>query len=296
MFMLLIAGIGCLALCGLTLTRTRVVAQRERRFALDSVRGEDSFEIVPESTRRWSVLIGPATSFLAAVHRKLWRKASDDEVTTSLLRAGASKRLTAELFMAGRVLLAGFGVLAGFTLAHGVGRVLLGIVFGTGGILFPGFFLSKAAARRTENINGELPHFVDQLALAIEAGMGFDGAVTYLVEASEGPLSDEMKRVLTEIRVGETRRTAIRNFALRVGSEDAMAFANAVLASDQLGSPLGGILRAQASDLRHRRQMVAEERAQKTPVKMLLPMVIFILPVMFVIILAPAFLGSHGIL
>jgi len=102
--------------------------------------------------------------------------------------------------------------------------------------------------------------------------------------------------VLTELRVGESRKTAIRSFAVRVGSDDAMAFANAVLASDQLGSPLGGILRDQASDLRHRRQMNAEERAQKTPVKMLLPMVIFILPVMFVIILAPAVLGSHGLL
>jgi tight adherence protein C len=276
------------------MTRTRVAAQRQRQFALESVRG-DSLEVAPESTRK-SILIGPAVTFLAAVYRKLWRKANDDEITTELLRAGASKRITAELFMAGRVLLAGFGLLAGFTLAHGVGRFLVGIAFAAAGILFPGFFLSKAAARRTENINAELPHFVDQLSLAIEAGMGFDAALTYLVDASEGPLSVEMKRVLTEIRVGESRRTAIRNFALRVGSEDAMAFANAVLASDQLGSPLGGILRAQASDLRHRRQMVAEERAQKTPVKMLLPMVIFILPVMFVIILAPAFLGSHGVL
>jgi tight adherence protein C len=295
MLMVLIAGIGCLALCGLTMTHARVIAQRQRQFALESVRGDDSVDSAPESTRK-SILIGPAVTFFASVYRKLWRKANDDEITTELLRAGASKRITAELFMAGRVLLAGFGLLAGFTIAHGVGRLLLGIVFAAGGILFPGFFLSKAAARRTENINAELPHFVDQLSLAIEAGMGFDAALTYLVDASDGPLSVEMKRVLTEIRVGESRRTAIRNFAVRVGSEDTMAFANAVLASDQLGSPLGGILRAQASDLRHRRQMVAEERAQKTPVKMLLPMVIFILPVMFVIILAPAFLGSHGIL
>ena len=73
-----------------------------------------------------------------------------------------------------------------------------------------------------------------------------------------------------------------------------MAFANAVLASDQLGSPLSGILRAQADDLRHRRQMHAEEQAQKAPVKMLFPIAIFILPVMLVVILAPAFLGGTG--
>ena len=126
--------------------------------------------------------------------------------------------------------------------------------------------------------------------------MSFDAAVNYLVDVHEGPLADEMQRVLTELRVGESRRSAIRNFANRVGSEDTMAFANAVLASDQLGSPLSEILRAQASDLRHRRQIYAEERAQKAPVKMLLPMAMFILPVMFVLILAPAFLGSHGLL
>ena len=122
--------------------------------------------------------------------------------------------------------------------------------------------------------------------------MSFDAAVSYLVEASEGPLADEIGRIMTELRVGESRRAALRSFAERVGSENAIAFANAVLASEQLGSPLAGILRAQAADFRHRRQMHAEERAQKAPVKMLFPIAIFILPVMFVVILAPAFLGE----
>jgi tight adherence protein C len=88
----------------------------------------------------------------------------------------------------------------------------------------------------------------------------------------------------------------MRSLAERAGSDSVTAFANAVIASDQLGAPLGGILHSQAADLRHRRQMNAEERAQKAPVKMLLPMAIFFLPVIFVIILAPAFLGSHGLL
>ncbi len=156
----------------------------------------------------------------------------------------------------------------------------------------PGFLLEKAATRRADKIDSELPQFVDQLAIAIEAGMSFDAAVTYLVEASEGPLAEELGRVMTELRVGESRRTALKRFAERVGSEDTLAFANAVLASDQLGSPLASILRSQAADLRHRRQMHAEERAQKAPVKMLFPIAIFILPVMLVVILAPAFLGG----
>ena len=294
MLLLLILGITCIAVSAFQVTRPRAVAERDRRLALERVRSAADAVATTPGARRSALSRFP--TLLAEVHRRLWRRGTDHDITTALLRAGASQRITAELFMAVRVALTALGVFAGFTLAHGMGRVLLGLVFGAAGILFPGFFLSKAAARRAEQIDMELPHFVDQLALVIEAGMSFDAAVTYLADVGEGPLSEEMRRVLTELRVGESRKAAIRNFALRVGSDDAMAFANAVLASDQLGSPLSGILRAQASDLRHRRQMYAEERAQKAPVKMLLPMAIFILPVMFVLILAPAFLGSHGLL
>jgi tight adherence protein C len=296
MFLILLAGIACLALCGLQLTRARVTADRDRERALQAVRGAmDGAAGQPVAARK-SLFLVRLRVFLAAVHTKLWRKESEHDITLKLLRAGVTRRLNAELFMAGRVVLTALGLFAGFTLAHGIGRVLLAIVFAAAGALLPGFFLSKAATRRAERIDDELPHFVDQLALAVEAGMSFDAALSYLTEANQGPLADEMRRVLTELRVGESRRMAVRNFAERVGSDEAMAFANAVLASDQLGSPLGGILRSQAADLRHRRQMFAEERAQKAPVKMLFPMVIFILPVMFVIILGPAVLGSHGLL
>src|SRR3954454_629025 len=296
MFLLLIAGVGCVALCALEAMRTRTVVERERSKALKSVRTMSGAAVGAIPSTRRSVVVAHVVPRLATLHRRVWRKQTDDAIATELARAGASRRWTAELFMAARVALTTALFVFGFLIAHGAGRFLLGLVFAAGGIILPRFLLSKAATRRAEQIDSELPHFVDQLALIIEAGMGFDAAVTYLAEVSDGPLGEEMRRVLTELRVGESRRVAIRNFAVRVGSDETMAFANAVLASDQLGSPLGGILRAQASDLRHRRQTYAEERAQKAPVKMLLPMAIFILPVMFIIILAPAFLGSHGLL
>jgi tight adherence protein C len=296
MLLLLIAGIGCLAVCGFELTRARTAAERQRAQALKSVHTHAGGTALAAPPSRRSLVRERVVPFLASIHRNVWRKQTDDQIATELARAGASRRFTAELFMALRVALATCGLLLGFVVAHGAGRFLMGIVFAAAGILFPGFFLSKAAARRAEKIDMELPHFVDQLALIIEAGMGFDAAVSYLADVSDGPLGEEMRRVLTELRVGESRKSAIRNFAVRVGSDDTMAFANAVLASDQLGSPLGGILKAQASDLRHRRQIHAEERAQKAPVKMLVPMAIFILPVMFILILGPAFLGSHGLL
>jgi tight adherence protein C len=295
MILLLVAGIASLALFGFQLTRPRLAAERDRRAALATVRSAAVGTAGPSGPKSKSVLLARISPLLVRVHTKLWRKNSPDDISAQLRRAGASQRLTAERFMAGRVIITVLGAVAGFMLAQGPRGIVLAIVFAVAGIYIPTFLLSKAAARRADHIDGELPHFVDQLAIAIEAGMSFDAAIGYLVDATDGPLSEEMGRVMTELRVGESRRSALRNFADRIGSENTIAFVNAVLSSDQLGSPLAGILRAQAADFRHRRQMAAEERAQKAPVKMVFPIAIFILPVLFVVILAPAFLAPNGL-
>ena len=296
MILLLLAGIACFALCGYQLTRARTAAERDRRGALETVRSATGGLADTTETSAASVVLERTLQLLARVHEKLWRKDSPQQIDAQLRRAGVSSRLTAEMFMAGRVAVTALGFLAGLTLAHGAGRILLAVTLAAAGIFVPNFLVSKAATRRGQRIDSELPHFVDQLAIAVEAGMSFDAALSYLLEASDGSLAEEMRRVLTELRVGESRRTAMRSLAERVGSDSVTAFANAVIASDQLGAPLGGILHSQAADLRHRRQMHAEERAQKAPVKMLVPMAIFFLPVIFVIILAPAFFGAHGLL
>jgi tight adherence protein C len=296
MILLLLAGIACFALCGYQLTRARTAAERDRRAALETVRSATGGLADTTETSAASVVLERTLQLLARVHEKLWRKDSPQQIDAQLRRAGVSSRLTAEMFMAGRVAVTALGFLAGLTLAHGAGRILLAVTLAAAGIFVPNFLVSKAATRRGQRIDSELPHFVDQLAIAVEAGMSFDAALSYLLEASDGSLAEEMRRVLTELRVGESRRTAMRSLAERVGSDSVTAFANAVIASDQLGAPLGGILHSQAADLRHRRQMHAEERAQKAPVKMLVPMAIFFLPVIFVIILAPAFFGAHGLL
>ena len=238
------------------------------------------------------MLLPRLSALLVRVHLKIWRNESPDDISAQLYRAGASRRLTAEKFMAGRVLLTFLGLLAGFSLADGARKIVLALSSDSPASICLPSSSRRRRRSRADRIDAELPNFVDQLAIAIEAGMSFDAALNHLIEAHEGPLGEEMGRILTELRIGESRRAALRSFTERVGTESAIAFANAVLASDDLGSPLAGILRAQAGDLRHRRQMYAEERAQKAPVKMLFPIAIFILPVMFVVILAPAFLGG----
>jgi Flp pilus assembly protein TadB len=189
MIILLVLGIGCLALGAFQLTRPRLTADRDRRAALETVRATACRGVQTSETQRESVLLKRVSALLVRVHTKVWRKESPDDITAQLLRAGASRRLTAELFMAGRVALTVLGLLAGFTLAEGGRRIVLALVFAAAGVYLPGFFLKKAATSRADRIDGELPHFVDQLAIAIEAGMSFDAALSYLIDASDGPLT-----------------------------------------------------------------------------------------------------------
>src|SRR6266545_7188797 len=139
MFMLLLAGIGCLALFGFELTRARSVTEREREKALKSVRAVAGIAALAPVRARRSMFLTHLAPPLAVIHRRLWRKQTDDHIATELARAGASRRLTAELYMALRVGLTALGFAIGFLIAHGAGRVLLALVFGAAGVLFPGF-------------------------------------------------------------------------------------------------------------------------------------------------------------
>ena len=112
----------------------------------------------------------------------------------------------------------------------------------------------------------------------------------------KGPLVDEFGLLLSEIRMGESRQTALKNMAARVGAPELSAFVRAVVQADQLGISLGRILRVQAADSRLRRQAAAEEKAMKAPIKMLFPTVIFIFPAMFLVLLGPALMNILKVL
>src|SRR2546423_9082227 len=197
MMLLLVAGIALLAMSALQVARPRVAADRDRRRALDRVRASADVTAAAVTDSRRSIF-GRVAALLAQVHRRVWRKQTDHEITLSLRRAGVSRRFTAELFMAGRVAATAFGVFVGFTMAHGMGRILLGLVFAAAGVILPGFLLSKAATRRAERIDQELPHFVDQLALVIEAGVSVYAAVEYLLGSHEGALAQGDRPGLTQ--------------------------------------------------------------------------------------------------
>ena len=148
--------------------------------------------------------------------------------------------------------------------------------------------LVRMMRERARRLSDHLPQAIDQIAISLEAGLGFDAAVSYFVRQSKSPLAGELRTLLTEIRMGESRTTALKHLSDRVPSDDMRNFVQTLVQSEGVGISRATILRNQASDLRQRRQMQAEERAQKAPVKMLFPIAIFILPVMFIVILGPA--------
>ncbi len=148
----------------------------------------------------------------------------------------------------------------------------------------------RRTRKRRDEMRRELPDSLDVLAVSVEAGLGFDAALARLGEYLEGPLVEEFLLVLAELRIGESRSNALRKMADRVDIPELTAVVNSLIQAEHLGSPLGRMLRIQAQESRGRRQIAAEEKAMKAPVKMLIPTAIFIFPAMFVVILGPAML------
>jgi tight adherence protein C len=167
------------------------------------------------------------------------------------------------------------------------------IAIGLAGLGFrmPDLLLARRIKRRQNEIQRALPDTLDLLTICVEAGLGFDAAVGRVVEKRDDELSREFGRVLTEMRMGRSRREALRSLTERTDVRDVSTFVSAIVQSEQLGVPISRVLFTQAEQMRVRRRQRAEEAAHKAPIKMLFPMVFLIFPAMFVVILGPAFPG-----
>jgi tight adherence protein C len=263
--------------------------RRASRYGLARLRSGDARKV--QFRER---VLTPAIHRLAAMTLRVNPRTNVEAIGTRLLAAGLASRFTPTQFLALKAGLAIGGSVLALLMAAALSPlagILLLPVTAIFGFLFPDAFLTIKIRQRREAIRIQLPDALDLLAVSVEAGLGFDGAVTKLTEHMEGPLIDEFALTLGEIRIGESRHDALRKLTERVPTPEVAAFVRSVIQADQLGISLSRILRVQGADSRLRRQAAAEEKAMKAPIKMLFPTVIFIFPAMFLVILGPAFLN-----
>jgi len=156
------------------------------------------------------------------------------------------------------------------------------------GYYFPELWISQEIKKRQLEIRKAMPDALDLLTICVEAGLGFDAAMSNVAEKWENELSMAFARGIREIQLGKVRREALKNMAERIDLAEMTSFVAAVIQSEQLGVSMAKVLRIQADQMRMRRRQYAEELAHQAPVKMLLPMVGFIFPSIFIVLLTPA--------
>ena len=190
----------------------------------------------------------------------------------------------------GAVVGAGIGGVLGLVLL-GAGPVL-GLAMAAVGLMFgytvPEFWLGGRVKKRQHAIVLMIPDSLDLLTISVRAGLGFDAALAKVVEKLDGPLSDEFRRALAEVRVGKARREALRDIIPRTEVQALTNFIGAIIQAEQLGVSISKVLQVQSEQLRIERRQRAEEMAAKAPIKMLFPLVGCIFPSLFIIILGPA--------
>ncbi len=210
-----------------------------------------------------------------------------------LVLAGLSGRMGAEEYVAGQVVglvvgsLVGLGagVMMEWTAVRVGGALVVGAVAGA---LAPALYVKHHRQERVEAIEKELPDVLDVLAISVEAGVGLEGAMQAVTERFSSPLSEELGHTLSEMELGLSRREALHNLRTRTDIGDLNGFILALLQADALGMPMARVLQTQAEEMRRRRRGKVREAAAKLPVKLVFPLVLFILPALFVVILGPA--------
>ncbi len=280
------------------LGRRRITTlDRLRALNIQEVREEDDILQKPFLDRTVGALF---RTLVAAVGQATPSKALA-AVEDRLVRAGNPRNLKANDFLTSlgiraAVVLAGSWSLLRFLKQPASKAWLLSALFAAVAVYLQWFQLGRVAARRQREVRRSLPDIMDLLVVSVEAGLAFDMALLRVVDKFKGTVSDEFQRVLKEVQLGKSRKDALKDMADRVGVSELAALVSAVIQAEQLGVGVATVLRLQSDLIRDKRQQFIEEQAMKAPVKMLFPLVFFIFPSIFVVILGPAVLNIMKIL
>lgn len=217
-----------------------------------------------------------------------------ERIRQRLDRAGNPPGWTVDRVATGKVL----GIIAGFVFSVFFAFVVIGAPFTIGivlvaaGTLFgyqaPNIYLYNEGIKRDQVMQKSLADAIDLLTISVEAGLGFDAALQQVAKNTEGPLAGEFGRVLQEMQIGRGRTDAMRALAERTKLPDIRSFVSAMVQADSFGIPIAQVLRVQSQEIRVKRRQRAEEKAAEVPVKIMIPVVLFILPCLMIVVIGPA--------
>jgi tight adherence protein C len=287
----LVAGGGVLLVVGLAAS-SPVDPVQARLTQLGSVQAKnlEELELQQPFTDR---TLRPLVSRLSRMGGRLGSASSTDNAEKRLAMAGNPGDLRVADWMGVKILV---GIATGVVMFLVLGLVALGfgagIFFGVLGVfigyMLPEFWLGRRIKARQKAILRMIPDTLDLLTISVRAGLGFDAALAKVVEKLPGPLTDEFRRALAEVRVGKARRDALRDMVPRTNVQPLSSFIGAIIQAEQLGVSISKVLQIQSEQLRIERRQRAEEMAAKAPIKMLFPLVGCIFPSLFIVILGPA--------
>lgn len=268
------------------------------RLAEFSQRGDlVSLEEIELSQPFYDRVITPILRRIGEVSTRFTPQKVLQDTTKKLELAGNPMNVDAATFLASRFILSlffgGFLILI-FTISNAkwpLLRVILVVsIFSVLGYFFPQMWLKSKVNSRQKDIRLAMPDALDLLTICVEAGLGFDAAMSKVSEKWENQLSLAFTRAIREIQLGKLRREALKDMADRIGIPEMTSFVAAIIQSEQLGVSMSKVLRIQSEQMRIKRRQRAEEEAHKAPVKMILPMGLLIFPSILIVLMTPALL------
>lgn len=269
--------------------RARVQAALENLDSYDA-RAFRQAELAQPASQR---LLRPAMMRMAAASKVITPAGRIRRLETKVERAGRPWNLDVNGLLAVKLMSLTGGlliliILASLKVLPLIWFVLLAAAVAILTYYLPDIILHFSTSTRKRMIARSLPDFLDLLTVTVEAGLGLDSALAKIAEKLHDPLREEVLITLHHIRMGESREAALREFANRCDVEDLKNFVTALIQSQKLGISLGTVLRVQSDTIRTVQRQRVEEMAQKAPVKMLVPLILCIFPVLFIVIVGPA--------
>ena len=244
----------------------------------------------------WDRIIKPSYQRIIEIIGSLTPKRIKEKYSKLIMTSGESKKMTFNSVVLTQFLLAiiasGLTFIIGKYTDLNINNRTIIISFLVGFIV-PIFSLSSNATKRKEKIRRELPDLLDLIYISVEAGLGFDLAMKRSTDKMKGILSEEIKKTLNEISRGRDRIEALRGLEKRTDVVELTSFITAIIQTEQLGSNIANMLKIQSISMRQKRRQHAEEKAAKMGIKMLFPLILFIFPALFVVILGPALINIY---